>query len=106
MRLLEITKGGSGRSVIMQFTVAEMVNIIAMFETVLSRSPEGYSKEKKMRTTLRRVLTVLEEVTRKKSSYSQEKSSYARVLYEFKEDRREVDQVQWFVENGAGDNVQ
>lgn len=103
MKLLEVAKRGSGRQVVMQFTMSEVISIIAMFET-LDPDHEGYRKEKVMKAQLKKVLTVIEQSLKNNRDFKTSVSPEGKIFYENKEG--EVDSIQSFINERTGDSIQ
>jgi hypothetical protein len=104
MKLVQIAKRGSGRMIQVQFTLAEWINVIAMFQSVLMHVDVGYSKEKKMLTTMKKILAILEDVTREDVDYHKVIQDYGKTYYD--NQTGEVDAIQRFVSEGTGDSIQ
>lgn len=103
MKLLQIAKRGSGRQVVMQFTMSEIISIIAMFQTI-DPGHDGFRKEKVMKAHLMRVLETIEETIKDKKDFNQEATAQGKVCYEYKEG--EMDEIQRYVQEGIGSSVQ
>lgn len=69
MKLLELAKRGSGRVAVMQFTMSEILSIIALYEAMLKSDPDGHGHEKRMLQDFRKVIGLIEDLIVKKQDY-------------------------------------
>jgi hypothetical protein len=80
MKLLEIAKRGSGRVAVMQFTLSELLSIIALYETLIKNS-EGRHKEKKMLGEFNKIVGLIESLTYKNQDYRNYSAAQGKVFY-------------------------
>lgn len=104
MKLIEIAKRGSGRNVQIQFTVSELIAVVALFEILLGEDTNGHAREKTMLAKFRNIIKFTEHAIENRIDYRNDAKVKGKILYGYKEGV--LDEVQRAVEDGTGESFQ